>query len=223
MKISCIIPAYNEEERVEIVIRAIVGHELVDEVIVVNDASTDGTNNILEKEIGIKLITHEKNQGKSVAVMHGLQQASNDIVMLIDADLVGLDQQSIRDLILPVMEDQADMTMSLRKNSLGIYKFLGLDFVSGERVFNKNIIGNLEKLGELSGYELEVFLNNILIKNKLRLKVVYWNRVSITLKQKKIGWRQGVKGDFYMIKEIISSIGLGGIIGQVIKMLKLKV
>jgi glycosyltransferase involved in cell wall biosynthesis len=220
MKISCIIPAYNEEKRVASVIRSIRGHELVDEIIVVNDGSTDNTKQVLENEAGIRLVSYDINQGKSSAVMHGLQQARNDIVMMIDADLVGMTYQNITDLAAPVINDQADMTITMRGNSLGIYKALGIDFVSGERVFHKKIIGDLNALHSLNGYGLEAFLNNIVIRDRLRLKVVHWNNVHLVLKQEKLGWWKGTKGDMRMIGQIISTVGLVEIISQLFKMRK---
>jgi glycosyltransferase involved in cell wall biosynthesis len=218
MKVSCIIPAYNEEHRVANVIRAVRGHDLIDEIIVVNDGSTDGTRQVLEKEEGIRLISYEKNLGKSSAVMIALKEARNEIVMMVDSDLVGISHQNITDLITPVLNSTVDMTITMRENSLGLYKALGIDFVSGERVFYKKIIKDLDTVGTLKSYALEAFLNNIVIRDGLRLKVVYWNNVHLILKQEKIGWWKGTAGDMRMIGQIISTVGLVEIVSQLFKM-----
>lgn len=221
--ISCVIPAYNEDSRVLSVINAVLGHENIDEVIVINDGSSDDTALVLRNVRGIELISYPKNMGKSHAVMMGFKKAKNDLVLMLDADLVGLDEESITALIKPVLENKADISMSLRKNSLPIYKLLGLDFVSGERVFDKNIIGDLDILDHLRGFELESFLNKIIIRKKMRIAVVKWNNVGITRKSDKIGFWRGIVGDFKMTWEIISFLGLIGMVKQIASMISLKI
>ncbi len=221
-KVSCIVPIYNEANRVSSVLNAVVGHEMVGEVIVVNDGSSDNSKEVLEKWQGIRLISYEKNRGKSFAVMTGIKESQNDLVMLIDSDLIGLDRKSISDLIVPVTGGRADMSISLRKNSLLIFKMLGIDFVSGERVFSKELIGNPDQLGGLPGFGLEAFLNRIVIAERLKLKVVHWKNVISPRKSKKVGWWQGTKGDFLMILQIISTIKLSGLLYQMFKMRSLR-
>lgn len=207
MKISCIVPAYNEARRITSVINILTNHELVDEILVINDASTDNTKEILEKISGITLINHEKNLGKTQAVLTGIQQSKNSLVMLIDADLIGLSKEAITDLILPVLNNEADITISLRKNALSIYKIIGLDFVSGERVFAKKLLlENVEKLKNLPGFGLEVFINELIILKKLRLKIVKLNDVISPRKSVKIGFFLGGLGDIKMIIQILSTI-----------------
>jgi glycosyltransferase involved in cell wall biosynthesis len=221
--ISCIIPAYNEGRRVLSVINAVLGHENVDEVIVVNDGSSDDTEFVLKEVKGIELISYSQNRGKSHAVMMGFKKAKNNLVIMLDADLVGLDGDSITALIKPVLENKADISISLRKNSLPLYKLLGLDFVSGERVFDKNIIENLDMLDKLRGFELESFLNKIIIHKKMRIKVVKWDKVGITRKSGKVGFLRGAIRDFKMTMEIIYFLGVTGLIRQIVSMISLKV
>ena len=222
-KISCIIPAYNEGSRVLAVINAVMGHEEVDEIVVINDGSNDNTEAVLKEISGIELISYPKNGGKSHAVMMGLKKAKNNLVMMLDADLIGLNQESLDALMNPVLEGKADISMSLRKNSLPLFKFLGLDFVSGERVFRKDVIENLDHVGKLKGFELESFLNKIIIRKKLRIKVVRWNNVEITRKSGKVGFWRGFVGDFKMVLLIISFLGLFGLVRQIYSMIRLKV
>jgi len=115
MKISCIVPAYNEAKRISNVLEILTQHELIDEVIVVNDASTDDIGEVLKDISGIILINHEINKGKTQSVLTGVHHARNDLVMLIDADLIGLSQEAITNLILPVTQGIAEITISLRQ------------------------------------------------------------------------------------------------------------
>ena len=161
-KVSCIIAAYNEGPRIDAVLSVISNNSLVDEIIVVNDGSEDNTKAIVEKYPNVQLISYYKNKGKTFAIMEGLSLAKSDIVMLLDADLVDLNNKDIENLILPVTSGQADVSMSIWQNSLLPCKILGIDFQSGQRVFYKKIIPDLEVLSHLPKYGLEIFINNII-------------------------------------------------------------
>ncbi len=222
-KVSCVIPAYNEGKRILCVLAAALENEWVDEVIVVDDGSTDGTKKMLEKKEGIHFISYAKNRGKSFAVMTGLKRAKNDLILMLDSDLLGLTSDDITRLILPVIEGRADMSMTTRQNSLLIYKLLGMDFVSGERVFHKKILGDLDLIGKLRGFGLEAYINKIVVKKRLRLKVVYWDHVITPRKSVKLGWWAGTVGDFKMFLEMVATIGLLGVLSQIFKMRSLRV
>lgn len=222
-KASCIIPVYNEADRVGPVLDALQGHELIDEIIVIDDGSTDNTAEVLGRRRGINFISLDKNRGKSYAVAHGLSLARNDLVVMVDSDLVGLNPKNITDLIEPVIENQADIAISLRSNSLAIFRWLGMDFVSGERVFHKTLLPDLTKLSSLKSYMIESYMNQLIVKNKLRIKVVDLKNVIHPMKFAKIGFWRGMIRDFKMIFQIVCFLGLGGFLNQYYKMLKLRI
>lgn len=90
MKLSVIIPVYNEVENIEEILKRVKATKLTWEIIVVDDGSQDGTRDILKKldgKTGIHVILHEKNQGKGAAVRTGLQAARGDTILIQDADL----------------------------------------------------------------------------------------------------------------------------------------
>ncbi len=87
MKLSIIVPVYNEEKTIEKVIRELKKLRFKKEIIVVDDGSTDTTPKILKKLKGIKVITHEKNLGKGAAIATGIKHAKGDAVLIQDADL----------------------------------------------------------------------------------------------------------------------------------------
>jgi glycosyltransferase involved in cell wall biosynthesis len=207
MKISCIVPAYNEGKRVGQVLDVLTGHPLIDELIVVNDGSKDDTEAVLQKRSGIDLISYPDNHGKTHALVLGFNRARNDMVMLIDSDLVGLTRADITALIEPIVSGQADVSMSLRENSLFIFKLFGLDFVSGERVFPKSVLGDLDKLNNIPGFGFETYLNQIMVQKKMRLRVVKWKNVGHTRKRHKTSYWQGQKEDFKMMMKVFSVAG----------------
>ena len=221
-KVSCVICAYNEEERIANVLSVVVKHKDIDEIIVVDDGSKDKTVEVVKKFPTARLISLPVNKGKSFALAIGVSFAEGKIIMLLDADLVGLSENNISQLIEPVIYGQADMSISLRENSLLIYKMIGLDFVSGERVFYKDFLSkSLEEIKTLKSYEVEVFMNKIIIKKKLRLKIVKWNNVISLRKSAKVGLWKGILGEITMILQILKSVSLFEIVRQNYKMLRL--
>ncbi|MAG20139.1 glycosyl transferase, partial [archaeon] len=87
MKLSIIIPVYNEVKTLEEVINKVKKLKLDKEIVVVDDGSEDGSRELLKKIENIKLILHEKNYGKGKAVRTGLDNIEGDVVVIQDADL----------------------------------------------------------------------------------------------------------------------------------------
>ncbi len=224
MKISCIIPAYNEGPRIKGVLDVVHDHPLVDEVVVVDDCSKDTTREIVRSFPRVKLISHSKNQGKSRAVMTGLKAASHEYLLFLDADLLGLDKQAVAKLIEDVASNRADIAISLRANAPLPWRLIGLDYISGERVFPKELITpHLEEVANLPPFGLESFMNNLIIKNRYRVKVVEWSQVHSPYKYKKSGFLRGLRDDFFMIYDILKTISLRGIVSQIVNLRALKI
>ncbi|PIN95185.1 glycosyl transferase [Candidatus Pacearchaeota archaeon CG10_big_fil_rev_8_21_14_0_10_30_48] len=222
-KVSCIIPAYNEEKSIDNVLKIINNHPLVHEIIVVDDGSSDNTKNIVKKHKNVKLLINKKNRGKTHSVLKGIEHATQDIVMLIDSDLVGLSKKDITNLISHVTQGYADVSISIRENSYKIFKLMGLDFVSGERVFSKKILGDINRFRSLPNFGFESYLNKEIIKKNLRIKIVPFPNVSHIRKTKKRGFITGTIHDYSMAFNIIKTIGIFGVINQIIKMRSLRV
>jgi len=221
-KISCIICAFNEEKRISVVLSALKNHPYINEIIVVDDGSTDKTRDIVKQFNFVKLISQEKNGGKSKAMARGIKESSHDILMFLDADILSIKSDDITELVKPILEEKSDVSISLRKNSLLIFKMIGLDFVSGERVISKKyLINQLEKIEKLPGFGVEVFMNRIIINNKLRIKIIKWTNVRVERKRDKIGFWKGTISDFIMIKEIMKVISFKEGLLQNFKILKL--
>lgn len=224
IKISCIIPAYNEASRIENVLRAVSIHPSIDEIIVVDDGSDDATNTIVARFNNVHLIVHRKNYGKSRAIYSGIKAAKGEFILMLDADLVGVTFQNIADLLAPVLTERADMSISLRRNSPLLWRLIGLDYLSGERVFPKKMLAtHLKEIMMLSGFGFEVFLNKLAILNHYKINVVVWHNVKNTYKRKKYGFAEGLRGEMHMMGDIFHTISPLILLYQIIQLMKLKV
>lgn len=108
-KVSVIIPAYNEEETVAKVVGVVKKAAYVDEIIVVNDGSSDQTESEAIKA-GAKVINHETNKGKGEALKTGYKQSECDIIAFIDADIRNLTSDKVESMIKPILEGKTDIT-----------------------------------------------------------------------------------------------------------------
>jgi glycosyltransferase involved in cell wall biosynthesis len=116
MKISVIIPVYNEVESIKEILKRVQSTKLVKEIVVVDDGSRDGTRDILQKldgKDGVKVILHEHNRGKGAAVRTGMAAAKGDILLIQDADLE-YDPRDYPQLLQPIMEGIADVVYGSR-------------------------------------------------------------------------------------------------------------
>lgn len=116
MKLTVIIPAYNEINTIEEILRRVQAMELADEILVVDDGSKDGTRELLQEMDGsgpLRLILHEINRGKGAAVTTGIKHATGDILLIQDADLE-YDPRDYPKLLQPIQENLADVVYGSR-------------------------------------------------------------------------------------------------------------
>jgi glycosyltransferase involved in cell wall biosynthesis len=227
MKLSVIIPVYNEKETIEAVLRNVaqVHLEGMDrEIVVVDDGSRDGTGEILqrmerEKTVPIlKAYFHPQNLGKGAAIATALSHITGDIVIIQDADLE-YHPQDYPALILPILRFKADAVYGTR--FLGIHRaFLfwhymankGLTFATnllydsmisdmevGYKAFRADVIKNIPF--KAKGFDFEPEITAKILKRKLKLyevPIMYSGRDYN--EGKKITWKDGVKAIWTLIK-----------------------
>ena len=216
MKLSIIIPCYNEEKTIEEIINRI--HQQTDilkEIIVVDDCSSDNTKKILEERLLNKidkLIINSKNYGKGYSVKKGIKYANNDIILIQDADLE-YDPRDYKKLLEPIKNSLADVVYGSRfigtnqRRVLYFWHTIGNKFLTllsnmfsnlnltdmevGYKVFKTNVLKDMELNENRFGFEPEITAK--ISKKKLRIfevGVSYYGRKYS--EGKKITWRDGL-------------------------------
>lgn len=135
--IAIIIAAYNEQDTIGNVLESAIRWKKAKEIIVVNDGSTDKTENIVKSHSPhVHLVDLKGNQGKGHALALGVERTTSDIIFFTDADVVGLTVSNIEELVRPVRTGDADMVIGLH-NFWGIGSFRPYNALSGQRVLWK--------------------------------------------------------------------------------------
>ncbi len=190
MRLSVIIPLYNEVKTIQEIIKRVQATGQADEIIVIDDGSTDGSRDLLAKiavEANIKVIYHERNQGKGKAVRTGIQNASGDLIIIQDADLE-YDPREYPNLLRPIQEDIADVVYGSRFLGAGrrpvlfwnmvankiltlvtnvLYNNILTDMETGYKLFRRQVVQNMTL--HARGFEFEPEFTAKILKSKARI------------------------------------------------------
>lgn len=222
--LTCLIAAYNEAARIGAVLAAASGHPDLSQVIVIDDGSVDGTAEVAAAVPGVTVLRNTQNRGKTWALTLGIEATSTSHLLLLDADLVGLAPAHLTALIDPVRHDRADVSISLRGNAPPPWQWLGLDYISGERVVPREMLADrADELRALPRFGFEVALNRTLLDRNARLAVVRWPEVHSPVKAAKRGFWAGIRGDAAMMVDIFRTVSAPEAFRQVTRLRRLRV
>lgn len=182
-KVVAVIPSYNEEENILATIKSVKEIDLIDEIVIVDDGSSDKTSEIVSK-LDVKLIKLKKNSGKGYAIKKAIEEIDYKYLVLLDGDL-GKSSYEVNNLIKPVLNNESDVTIArfgkakkkggfgLVKNlaKYGVYFYTGEKIdttLSGQRVYKKEVVDNISYIPNRFGVEVAMtvgtFRNNFKIK-----------------------------------------------------------
>jgi len=182
-KITAILPVFNEEKTVKNVLEILINSDLISEIIVVNDASTDDTLSIISSFDckKMKVISLEKNVGKSDAVKIASKNLETDIIFFCDGDLHNFEEEHIKQILIPFKYETMAMSAGLRDYGelTNFFSKHIYPLITGERAVNYSIFQEVRDDSLMRGYGLEVILNDYCKKNKIPV----YKKVMIGLRQ----------------------------------------
>lgn len=186
--VTAIVCAYNEEDTISGVLKALILAREIGEIIVVNDGSTDGTHKVLEKFLGIeriRIIEFSENKGKGCAMAEGVIHATTPVLVFVDADLLNFDPRYVGQLVRPLLEREADMVIGHPTENDLDHRLNLFKPISGERaVFKQDILPLLEQMRE-SRFGVETLINFYYRAQKKRVVYVpLWGLIHPTKLQK---------------------------------------
>lgn len=224
MKLSILIPVYNEENTIKKIIDIITKVDIGDikkEIVVVDDGSKDNTLEVLKKIKGIKLIGHKKNSGKGAAIKTAIKHATGDIIIIQDADLE-YDPNEYGVLIKPIIEKKAKVVYGSRRLKKSNRKHSGLSFYIGGvsltlltnilypsahitdeptcyKVFRADILKNIKL--KCKRFEFCPEVTAKVIKMGIKIKEVPISYYPRSVKEgKKINWKDGIEAVWTLLK-----------------------
>ncbi|AFS78570.1 putative glycosyl transferase family 2 protein [Gottschalkia acidurici 9a] len=203
--ITAIVPAYNEEKTIGDVLSEIKKVKIIDDIIVVSDGSTDRTVEIA-KSYNVKVVDLSENLGKGGALKEGVDKCISEIILLLDADLIGLNTKHIEDLLLPVIEGEVDMTIGLfNKGRLSTdFAQKVTPYLSGQRAIRRYIIDNISDI-EMTRYGVEAAVTKYVKENNINSKRIPLEKLTHMMKEEKFGVVKGFTERMRMYWEVIKT------------------
>ena len=224
MKLSVIIPVYNERTTVEEAVKAVLAVKEADEILIIDDGSTDGTRELYPAiqalDESIRIVLHEKNLGKGAAVRTGFANATGDIYLIQDADLE-YDPRDYPALLRPIKERRAAVVYGSRfrggptktmffwhmvGNKLLtlvtniVYNTILSDMETCYKVFRADVVEGIPLRAK--GFEFEPEITSKVLKRGYRIYEVpiSYNGREFEEGKKLNPWREGPKALYYLLK-----------------------
>ena len=208
MTCTAIVPFYNERKRIGRVLDQLINVRNLQEIICVDDGSTDNTSQLIKKNYPtITLVRLTKDRGKTAAVYEGLKKVKTEYVFLCDADLHDLKKDEVEKAIKTTLNNsKIDMLILRRTRSICYTRWTRSDIIlSGERMLRKKDLVHILKT-KPKHYQLEVAINKYMIDNKKNVCWIPSSALSV-FKIHKVGIFKGLVGEAKMINSLFGFAG----------------
>lgn len=222
--LGVVIPVYNEEKTLHLIVEKVLARPEVAELVIVNDCSKDGTwqtmQDLAKTDERIRIFTHEVNQGKGAALRTGFQHVNSDIIIIQDADLE-YDPDEYPKLLGPIIAGRADVVFGSRYLGSGMHRvlyfwhavgnqfltllsnmFTNLNLTDMEtcyKVFRRGVLEKITIEENRFGFEPEITAKVAKLQVPIyEVSISYYGR---TYEEgKKIGWKDGVRAIWCIVK-----------------------
>jgi glycosyltransferase involved in cell wall biosynthesis len=222
--LGVVIPVYNEEKTLHLIVEKVLARPEVAEVVIVNDCSKDGTwetmQALAKTDDRIRIFTHEVNQGKGAALRTGFHHVNSEFIIIQDADLE-YDPDEYPKLLMPILTGRADVVFGSRFLGAGMHRvlyfwhavgnqfltltsnmFTNLNLTDMEtcyKVFRREVLQQITIQENRFGFEPEITAKVAKLRVPIyEVSISYYGR---TYEEgKKIGWRDGVRAIYCILK-----------------------
>lgn len=203
MKVAVIVPAYNEEERLPVVLEAVKAAKLIDEIVVVSDGSTDRTYELASSDPRVNAIDLQPNRGKGGAMRAGAENTDAEVILFLDADLIGMDGDKVDEIVRPLVDGSADMSIGIFKSGRGVTDLAQFvaPYISGQRAMRRDIFVRIPKL-ECARSGVETAITKYFRRHRLSVRRVSLNGCTHCMKEEKLGFVRGFAGRLKMYYDI---------------------
>jgi glycosyltransferase involved in cell wall biosynthesis len=208
---TAIVCAYNEEKTIAGILETLLKYAKLNEIIVVNDGSNDGTSNVLEKFIGLdklRVIKLPENKGKGYAMAEGIANAKSELLLFVDADLLNLKEEYIKQLIQPLLDGKANMVIGQPTKNVMDFRLNPFIILAGERtLFRDDVLPLIEQMRE-TRFGVETLINLHYKANNMKtLYVSLWGLVH-PIKMQKYSFTKSVREYILAAKQITKTMAV---------------
>lgn len=202
-RVSAIVPARDEHATLEGVLRPLLAHPLVDEVIVVDDHSTDSTA-ALAQRCGATVISLPAPSGKAEAMTRGVAAARNDVIFFCDADVIGLSPEAVTTIVAPVACGDYAMFVGIRgRRTYWANRLLRVTpIIGGERALRRELWEQVPRAYK-KNFQVEIALNFFAKTNGHRMGFTVVHGPRQVIKERKRGLLRGFAERLGMIADIV--------------------
>lgn len=204
-RVSIIVPAYNEGERLGAVLSVLTSCQGFREIIVIDDGSTDDTGKVAQR-YPVRYVRNEVNRGKGYSMDRAVSLAQGDIILFIDADVSGLTCQIVREIAQPVLDGKVEMFIGMRNRKIYYlhYFLLFVPLLGGERALTKELWQRLPDYYK-HYFRIEAGLNFYARHYGHDFDFKVFKGLAQVIKEKKYGLWKGLKQRWRLISDVTTA------------------